>query len=109
MALTALVRIAPHCVRAINQPDHSALNKPASQHQEGKAQAQVAREMGCKRQHVRAWVLRAKAITGDDPRINPLKEDERAELERLRRENDRLRLEAEILKKAAALFARELK
>lgn len=32
MALTALVRIAPHCVRAINQPDHSALNKPASQH-----------------------------------------------------------------------------
>jgi transposase len=77
--------------------------------QEGKAQAQVAREMGCKRQHVRAWVLRAKAITGDDPRINPLKEDERAELERLRRENDRLRLEAEILKKAAALFARELK
>jgi hypothetical protein len=31
MALTALVRIAPHCVRAINQPDHPALNKRASQ------------------------------------------------------------------------------
>jgi transposase len=36
-----------------------------------------------------------------------LKPEERAELERLRRENRQLRLERDILSKAAAWFARE--
>ena len=35
--------------------------------------------------------------------------DERAELKRLRRENKELRLEKEILKKASAFFAKEMK
>ncbi|MBE7481547.1 MAG: hypothetical protein HS104_16400 [Polyangiaceae bacterium] len=34
-------------------------------------------------------------------------EDERAELQRLRRENKRLQMEREILKKATAFFAKE--
>ena len=38
-----------------------------------------------------------------------LKEDERDELKRLRRENKNLRMEKEILKKASAFFAKEMK
>ena len=38
-----------------------------------------------------------------------LSEDEKTELVKLRRENKRLRMEKEILKKASAFFAREMK
>ena len=38
-----------------------------------------------------------------------LSEDEREELKRLRKENRELKLEKEILKKASAFFAKELK
>ena len=38
-----------------------------------------------------------------------LVEDERTELRRLRRENKELRMEKEILKKASAFFAKEMK
>ena len=38
-----------------------------------------------------------------------LSEDERAELKRLRKENRDLRLEKDILKKASAFFAKEMK
>ncbi|EWH08081.1 transposase [Catenovulum agarivorans DS-2] len=38
-----------------------------------------------------------------------LNEDERAELKRLRKENKDLKMEKEILKKASAFFAREMK
>lgn len=38
-----------------------------------------------------------------------LVEDERAELKRLRKENKELRMEKEILKKASAFFAKEMK
>ena len=40
-------------------------------------------------------------------RPDGLSTDEREELHRLRRENQTLRMEREILKKAAAFFARE--
>jgi transposase len=38
-----------------------------------------------------------------------ISEDERAELKRLRKENKELRMEKEILKKASAFFAKEMK
>jgi transposase len=38
-----------------------------------------------------------------------LSEDEREELKRLRKENKNLRMEKEILKKASAFFAKEMK
>ena len=38
-----------------------------------------------------------------------LAEDERSELKRLRKENKELRMEKEILKKASAFFAKEMK
>ncbi len=51
------------------------------------------------------WVKRADL--GEGRRADGLTTDERNELARLRRENKQLRLEREILAKAAAWFARE--
>jgi len=54
---------------------------------------------------IRNWVKQANLDEGR--RANGLTTDERNELTRLRREVKRLRLEREILAKAAAWFARE--
>ena len=67
--------------------------------------ADVAREMGCSSEAVRAWVRQADIDAGrrDDGPTSA----ERDELTELRRENRRLRKEREILKAAAAFFANE--
>ena len=54
---------------------------------------------------IRAWVKQADLDEGR--RKNGLTTEERAEIRRLRRENKRLREERDILKKAAAWFAKE--
>ena len=54
---------------------------------------------------IRAWVKQADLDEGN--RKDGLATDERAEIVRLRRENKQLREERDILKKAAAWFARE--
>jgi transposase len=56
---------------------------------------------------IRDWLKQAERDEGR--RSDGLTRDERQELERLRRENKRLKLEQEILSKAAAWFARETK
>lgn len=56
-------------------------------------------------QAIRNWVRQADR--DDGRREDGLTTDEREELRRLRRENKSLREEREILKKAAAWFARE--
>jgi transposase len=56
---------------------------------------------------IRDWLKQADCDEGR--RSDGLTRDERQELERLRRENKRLKLEQEILSKAAAWFARETK
>ena len=56
-------------------------------------------------QTIRNWVKQADLDGG--PRSDGLKTDEREELQQLRRENRQLKLERDILKKAAAWFARE--
>ncbi len=56
-------------------------------------------------QSIRSWVAQADRDAGR--RTDGLTTDEREELKRLRHENKTLREEREILKKAAAWFARE--
>jgi transposase len=70
----------------------------------GKSLKAVADELGISLETLRNWVNRAKIDAGEKPGLST---EEREELRRLRRENRVLREEREILKKAAAFFARE--
>jgi transposase len=72
----------------------------------GKAAAEVARDLDLTPSSVSLWVRQAKVDRGDGP-PGALTTEEKAELARLRRENRELRMEREILKKAAAFFAKE--
>jgi transposase-like protein len=72
----------------------------------GQSLRQVARDLGLSVETLRRWVLQAKAETGAGP-VGALTTDERAELRRLRQEVRILQQEREILKKAAAFFAKE--
>ena len=72
----------------------------------GQSLRQVARDLGLSVETLRRWVLRARTDAGAGP-PGALTTDERAELQRLRREVRTLQMEREILKKAAAFFAKE--
>mgnify|MGYP001823414848 CR=1 FL=1 len=65
--------------------------------------AEAARNLGIHANLLRSWKRRFEAEAGD----TSLTEDERMEVARLRAENRRLRMERDILKKAAAFFANE--
>jgi transposase len=71
----------------------------------GRSPEELAREFEPTAQTIRNWVKQADLDEGR--RSDGLTTDERAELRRLRRETKQLRMEREILKKAAAWFARE--
>jgi transposase len=71
----------------------------------GRSPRQLAREFEPCVQTIRNWVEQADL---DEGRLSDgSTSDERDELNRLRRENRQLRMEREILAKAAAWFARE--
>ncbi len=72
---------------------------------EGKTAGGVARELELTDSAVRAWVAQAQADRTKGK--TGLTTAEREELARLRKENRELKLERDILKKAAAFFARE--
>lgn len=71
----------------------------------GKPIAEIARDLGINEGTLGNWVNRARKR--GEVAVKPLTIDERAELADLRVENRRLKMEREILKKAAAWFARE--
>jgi transposase len=74
---------------------------------DGQAITAAARELGLNEQTLRNWVKAAAAghLTGTGSRaVTP----EAMELSRLRAENTRLKRENEIIKKAAAYFARDV-
>ena len=70
-----------------------------------KSQRQIAEDLGISDVTLRNWVTGAEGDRGKRP--DGLSTDEREELARLPRENQTLRMERDILKKAAAFFARE--
>ena len=72
---------------------------------EGKTIPQVARDLDLTESALRTWVERARADRTQGK--TGLTTVEREELARLRKENRELRMEREILKKAAAFFAKE--
>ena len=70
-----------------------------------KPQRQLAKDLGVSDPTLRKWLKEEKAAKGQRP--GGMSADEREELQRLRDENAKLRLEREILRKAAVFFARE--
>ena len=72
---------------------------------EGKTAGAVARELNLTDSAVRAWVAQAQADRTKGK--TGLTTAERDELARLRKENRELKVERDILKKAAAFFAKE--
>jgi transposase len=71
----------------------------------GRKTAELAGEFSVSEQAIRNWVKQADVDAGK--RSDGLSTQEKEELQRLRRENRQLRVEREILAKAAAWFARE--
>jgi transposase len=71
----------------------------------GRSPEELAREFEPTAQCIRNWIRQADR--DDGRRADGLTTEERTELQRLKRENATLREEREILKKAAAWFARE--
>ena len=71
----------------------------------GRTPEELARDFEPSAQAIRNWVKQSDL--DDGRRKDGLTTEEQAELRRLRRENKTLRLEREILSKAAAWFAQE--
>lgn len=70
----------------------------------GYSQVEAARRLGISEKNINRWVLASK---NQAPSKAEKLTSEQEEIKRLRKENDRLRMEKEILKKAAAFFANE--
>ena len=66
---------------------------------------EVAPKLGIANESLRRWVNQAQVDAGTRPGVST---DERAEIRRLKRENQELRRANEILKAASAFFAAEL-
>ena len=72
----------------------------------GRTPNELAREFEPSGETIRNWIKQAEIDSGERQQEG-LTSDEKQELNRLRRENKQLRIEREILAKAAAWFARE--
>ena len=73
-------------------------------HKRGLSQRQIARELGMSAETLRNWIKQDRI---DQGKLEGLTTSEREELRRLRREVTELRLERDLLVKAAAFFAKE--
>lgn len=87
---------------------HEAVRLLESRRAQGGALTAVARELGVRPGQLREWAAQAARATGAPvTAVSPSGETLEQEVRRLRRENARLKQEAEFAKKAAAFFARE--
>jgi len=66
--------------------------------------SQTARELGVPPKSLYSWV---KAYSDVNDNLRPIKEPASEEIKRLKKELSKVKLERDILKKAAAYFARE--
>jgi transposase-like protein len=74
--------------------------------QSDKSMAEIARNLDLSLSALCAWVKQAE-IDDASPAPGPLTSEERVELQKLRRDNKRLLMERDFLKKATAFFAQE--
>jgi transposase len=70
----------------------------------GRSVPDICRDLGLTETTVRNWVRQARIDAGE---VEGLTTDERDELQRLRAENRTLRMERDLMKKAAAFFAKD--
>lgn len=76
----------------------------------GRTIAGVAKDLGVNHETLRNWIRAAEAVpVGQSAGGGGLSVDERAELARLRRAEREWQVEREILRRAAAYFAQEMK
>jgi transposase len=68
----------------------------------GRSANQIASELGVSQSSLSRWIRQAKVSQEGSDVF-----DRNAEIKQLRKENERLRMERDILKKAAAFFANE--
>ena len=73
--------------------------------EQGYTVIEAAKSLGIRANQLYDWKAKLEAEKSGEA----LSVDEREELKRLRKENKELRMEKEILKKASAFFAKELK
>jgi transposase len=73
----------------------------------GRTKREIADDLGVGLSTLTRWVSRSRDREMDEPNRRPQGEDPAAELKRLRRENEVLRQERDILKRATAFFAKE--
>ena len=73
-------------------------------HEGGRGLSEVASELGLSTGQLSSW--RTEHLAAGSAEALALRKAEQAEMQRLRRENKRLEEEVEILRKAAAFFAR---
>lgn len=71
----------------------------------GYSQAEAGRRLGVSDKNINRWVKESKQVPASKPPLSA----EQEELKKLRKEVTQLRMEREILKKAAAFFAQEQK
>lgn len=76
---------------------------------QGYSCAEVARRLGVSDNNVNRWVRQYRQRNDIESADGLSPEEMEAELKRLRKENKRLEMERDILKKAAAFFANESK
>ena len=73
----------------------------------GRTKREIASDLGVGLSTLTRWLARSRDRVMEAPDRPPLDEDMAAELKRLRRENEILRQERDILKKATAFFVKE--
>ena len=77
--------------------------------EQGYTQAEAARSLGIESRLISRWINEHKTDEGQAFRGNGKLTEEQLEIRRLREEVKRLTMEKDILKKATAFFAKEMK
>jgi transposase len=77
--------------------------------EQGYSSAEVGRRLGVSENNINRWVRQHRDKNESTSADGQTREQLETELKRLRKENKRLEMEREILKKAAAFFANESK